>query len=46
MKIFEIAEVPEKGRSVINDEAKYLIWSRFPGFALVNLRPLDLISGS
>ncbi len=45
-KIFEIAEVLEKGRSVFDDEAKFLIWLKSPSFALGNLSPLDLISDS
>ncbi len=45
-KIFEIAEVLEKGRSVFDDEAKFLLWLKSPSFALGNLSPLDLISDS
>jgi len=45
-KILEIAEVVEKGRSVFDDEARFLLWLRSPSFALGNLSPLDLISDS
>jgi len=45
-KILEIAEVIEKGRSVFDDEARFLMWLRSPVFALGNLSPLDLISDS
>lgn len=45
-KIFEIAEVLEKGRSVFDEEAKFLLWLKSPSFALGNLSPLDLISDS
>ncbi|MHC1775641.1 MAG: antitoxin Xre-like helix-turn-helix domain-containing protein [Lentimicrobium sp.] len=45
-KILEIAEVTELGRSVFNDNEKFLLWLSSPSFALGNLKPVDLIRDS
>lgn len=45
-KIFEIAEVTELGKSVFDNDDKFMLWLSSPNFALGNLKPVDLIRDS
>lgn len=45
-KIFEIAEVTELGRSVFENNEKFMLWLSTPSFALGGLKPVDLIRDS